>query len=280
MRANTIGGVVALLLFIAAAGGVFGYYLDQSHKTPPVTKTPQIESLTPQEITQLGSIGDNLGTTNQVLNIGADTLFRGNANVVGNLSVGGHLNANGPVTLSQLLITGSTAATGLSVGSNLDVTGTTTLQKSLTVNALTTVNSGLTVSGQLSAAGITAGSLSVNTISISGPLTIGHLRTNGPTPFFAPGAVGGGGTVNLGGNDTAGTININCSSAGCSANADLISVTYRAAFTAITHVLLTPKTAAAAAAEPFVTSSNAGFQVWTVNGSGHADLAYDYFVTQ
>lgn len=277
-RANTIGGVAAIFIFIAVAGAVFGYYLSQSKKSPPAPKSQSTETLSPQEIQQLGSIGTNLGTTNQVLNIGADTLFRGNANVVGGLTVGGHLDANGPVTLSQLLITGTTAATGLSVGSNLDVTGITTLQKALTVNALTTVNGGLTVSGQLSAGSITASSIAVNTIAITGPLTIGHLKTNGPTPFFANGATGTGGTVNISGNDTAGTITLN-TGAGASNSDALMTITFRAAYATTPHILLSPRSSEAAASQAYVEPTPAGFTVHANSPTG-GGMSFDYFVTQ
>lgn len=278
-RANVIGSIGALFLFLAVTGALGGYFYAQSKKSVTVTKTPNIETLTPSEINQLGSIGANLGTTNQVLNIGADALFRGKANIVGDLTVGGHLNANGPVTLSQLDITGTTAATGLNVGSNLNVTGTTTLQKALTVNSLTTINGGLTVAGQISASSISAGSLSVSSISISGPLSIGHLATSGPTPFYAPGADGSGGTVNINGNDTSGTININTGT-GPGANSTLMTVTFRAAFGASTRVQLTPLTAGAAQSEAYVLPTSTGFRILANTPPSGQPLSFDYLVTQ
>jgi hypothetical protein len=278
-RANTIGAVIALLLFVAVAGGVFGYYLNQTKKSTPPAKTPSIATLTPQEIQQLGSIGANLGTTNQVLNIGADTLFRGNANVVGNLTVGGHLNANGPVTLSQLDITGTTAATGLSVGSNLSVSGITTLQKGLTVDNLETVNGSLTVSGALSASSITASSIATNTIAITGPLTVAHLKTNGPTPFFANGATGTGGTVSIDGNDTAGTIQIN-TGIGPAVDGVLMTVTFRAAYSSAPRVLLSPTSKGAAISQAYVDVTGTGFSVLANNPTASTNLGFDYFVTQ
>jgi hypothetical protein len=278
-RANVIGSIITLFIFLIGLGILAGYYYSQSKKVKPTAKAPNIQTLTPSEINQLGSIGSNLGTTNQVLNIGADALFRGKANVVGDLTVGGHINANGPATLSQLDITGTTTAAGLSVGSNLGVTGTTTLQKALTVNALTTINSGLTVSGQISAGSISAGSISVSSISITGPLSVGHLVTSGPTPFFASGADGSGGTVSISGNDTSGTININTGT-GPIANAVLMSVTFRGSYGTTPHVQLTARTTGAAQAEAYVIPTSTGFRVLANTPLSGLPLSFDYLVTQ
>jgi hypothetical protein len=278
-RANVIGSIITLFVFLIGLGIVTGYYYSQSKKVQPAAKAPIVQTLTPSEINQLGSIGSNLGTTNQVLNIGADALFRGKANVTGDLTVGGKLTANGPATLSQLDITGAAATAGLSVGSNLGVSGTTTLQKALTVNALTTINSGLTVSGQVSAASVSAGAITVNSITITGPLSIGHLVTTGPTPFYASGADGSGGTVSISGNDTSGTININTGT-GPVADAVLMTITFRGSYGTSPHVQLTARTTGAAQAEAYVIPTSTGFQVLAhTPPSGHP-LSFDYLVSQ
>jgi hypothetical protein len=278
-RANTIASIIALFVFLVIAGGVIGYFYAQSRKPTPAPKSPTVQNLSQDEINKLSEVGANLGTAGQTLNIGANALFRGKAEVTGDLTIGGRLNANGPVTLSQLNITGTTAATGLNVGSNLIVSGTTTLQKSLTVNDLTSINSNLNVSGQISASGLTTNSLTVHTISITGPLTIAHLATGGPTPFFAAGAVGSGGTISISGNDTAGTININTGS-GPSADITLMTITFRAAYPAAPHVLLSPRTSGAAQAEAYVVSAGANFRVLAHTPPAGSTLSFDYFVTQ
>jgi hypothetical protein len=278
-RATVIGSIGALFVFLACLGAIAGYFYSQNKKPVTVTKAPNIETLTPSEINQLGNIGTNLGTTNQVLNIGADTLFRGTASIVGNLTVGGHFNANGPVTLSQLNVAGPTAATSLDLSSNLNVGGTTSLQKALTVNALTTINSGLTVSGQISAGSITASSIAVNSISLTGPLTIGHIVTSGPTPFYAAGSDGSGGTVSISGNDTSGSININ-TGIGPAANSVLMSVTFRAAFGAAPHIQLTAKSRGAAEAEAYILPTSTGFQILANTPPSGMPLSFDYLVTQ
>jgi hypothetical protein len=280
-RANSAGSIVVLILLLLGGGGIVGYVIANNHKAPAPVKTPAIETLSQSDLNKLGSVGSNLGTTNQVLDVGADALFRGKADVVGDLSVGGALNANGTVTLSQLNISGATAASNINVGDNLNVSGTTTLQKTLTANGTVNINSNLSVSGAASFGSLSASSLTVKSISIVGPLTIEHLSTSGPTPFYASGSVGAGGTVNISGNDTAGKLNINTGT-GPAANTILANITFRAAYSGDVHVLLSPLTSAAAAAQVYVTHNNAGFQVYALNTTGLSGkvMSFDYFVTQ
>jgi hypothetical protein len=278
-RANTIGGVSALFLVLIVAGGAGGYFYSQGKKATPAAKAPNIATLSPSELSQLGSIGANLGTTNQVLNIGADALFRGKAAVVGDLTVGGHFSANGPVTLSALSITGSSAVGSLNVGSNLNVTGTSTLQGALTVSSVATINNNLNVSGQISANGITTNSLSVKILSISGPITIAHLATGGPTPFYASGSDGSGGTVNINGNDTSGNLNINTGT-GPGAGATLMTVTFRAAYGSTPRVLLSPISSGAASSQAYAIPTSTGFQIRANTPPSGQTLSFDYFVTQ
>ena len=279
-RANNVSTVAAMLLVVLVLGGIGGYvYFAASKKTAAPTKV-QVQTLSPEDIKKLTDVSTSLGDTGQTLNIGAITLFRGKLDVGGDLSVGGRFNANGPVTLSQLNITGTTALSGLNVGSNLTVGGTTNLLKGLTVAQLLSVNGGLNVSGTASVSALNAQSISTQTISIAGPLTIGHLRTQGPTPGVTAGSgVGGGGTVNISGNDTSGTVNINTGNG--TAAGILATVTFRAAFTGGVHVLLTPLTGASAAAPVYVTRTAAGFTIRTDSPAPAGSvMAYDYLVTQ
>lgn len=278
-RANSISSVVGLLAFVLFVGGGIGFILALT-RSQPTPKTPTITTLSEDDIRKLTDIGTDLGTSNQTLNIGANALFRGKADIGGDLSVGGRFNANGPVTLSQLNITGTTALTGLNVGSNLIVGGTTTMQKSLTVNDLATFARGISVTGTASVNALNAGSIAVGNISISGPLTIGHLATQGPTPIASAGtAVGGGGTISISGNDTAGTLNINTGSAPPAGI--LASVTFRAAYTGNVRVLLSPLTSTAANLPAYVTRTSTGFQVRVDSAPATGSVfAFDYFVTQ
>lgn len=279
-HANSVSGVVTLIVALLIIGGAIGFsvsYLRQPSTT--TTKKPTVATLSQEELQKLTDLGTNLGNSNQILNIGANTLFRGNVNVTSDLTVGGRFNANGPVTLSQLNITGTTALGGLNVGSNLTVGGVTTLQAT-TINGLANVNGGLNVSGAASVNALNASNISVRTLAISGPLIISHIQTQGATPTVSGGsAVGGGGTVSMSGNDTAGTININTGSG--TAGGILASVVFRAPYTGGTHVLLTPLTGASASLPAYVSRTSTGFQI-RVDSPPPAGtvFAFDYFVTQ
>lgn len=276
-RANTGASITALFVFLVACGVTIGYFYAQSKKPQQQTKAPTIQTLSPADIQKLNEIGANLGTAGQTLNVGADALFRGKANVTGDLTVGGRLNANGPVTLSQLNITGNTAASGLNVGSNLNVTGNTTFGGTLTVNKLTTVNSNLTVSGNASVGALSASSIAVRNITISGPLTVSHLVSQGTAPIIAAISPGAGGTVSISGNDTTGQVNINT---GTSPGTALAQITFRAAYGGVVHVQLTPLTSDAATSGYFVTPTSTGFQVHAANPPSGRTLQFDFLVMQ
>lgn len=276
-RATTIASIASLFAFLILGGAILGYFLSQANKKAPVSNSPTLQTLSQSDLNKLGVSGQNLGSSGQVLSIGADALFRGKASVVGDLSIGGHLNANGPVTLSQLNITGNTAATGLNVGSNLVVTGTTTLQNAVTVSGLANFNSGINVVGAASVGSLNAGSIAVRNISISGPLTVSHLVTQGPAPTIAANSVGAGGTVSISGDDTAGQININT---GTGPGTTLATITFRAAYGATVHIALSPITSGAAAAQAYVTRNNGGFQVHANTAPAGSTLSFDYVVMQ
>lgn len=271
-RASVIASISALFLFLILLGGTAGYFYSSSKPHTVNSSGPKVQTLSQSELAQLGQIGSNLGTSNQVLNVQADALFRGQADVVGNLTVGGKINGTGSATLSQLNVTGATAT------ASLNVTGATTFQNALTVTGLATLGS-LTVSGATNLAALNANTISVRSISITGPLTIGHFVTQGPSPSIAAGSDGTGGTVSISGNDTAGQINVNTGT-GPGTNVTLASITFKAAFGASVHVQLTPLTSAAASAGAYVTRSATGFQLHANTPPGSNTLSFDYLVTQ
>lgn len=278
-RARVFASVSGLFIFLIAIGSVGGYFYSASKKNSPATK-PTVTSLSPEELAKLTEVGTNLGSSGQTLNIGANALFRGQVDITGALTVGGAFSANGPVTLSQLNITGTTALAGLNVNSNLTVGGATNLQQTLNVAGLATFSSGINAGGSSSVNALNAASISVQTINISGPLSIRHLATQGPAPIFVTGtAVGAGGTGNLSGNDTAGTVNFSTGSG--PAAGVLGTVTFRSAFTSTPHVLISPLTGAAGASNVYVTRTSGGFQLRTDTPlPAGAVVNFDYFVTQ
>ena len=280
VRANRTATVVVMLTVVAGIGAAVGFEISVLRNPPAAIKPTEVETLSSDELKKLADVGSSLGNTGQVLNIGADALFRRKVDVGGDLTVGGRFNANGPVSLSQLNISGATALNTLSVSSNMQVGGLTNLQRGATVGELLSVNGGLNVSGSASVSSLNAANISVQNITISGPLTIGHLITRGPAPSASAGtAVGGGGTISISGNDSAGTVNVN-TGAGPAAGV-LATVVFRAPYGTTVHVLLTPLTGASASLPAYVSRTSTGFQIRTDSPPpAGAVFAFDYFVTQ
>ena len=279
-KARVIASVSALFLalILLGAGGAY-FYLNSQVKAPAEPKL-SVSNLTPEDIAKLGEVGNNLGSSGQTLNIGADALFRSAVNVTGDTTIGGRLTSNGTASLNGLNLSGAAAGTSLNLSSNLNVGGTSTMQQSLTVAGLTTLSGGLNAGGNTSVNALNATSIAVRNITISGPLTVAHLVTQGPVPILVTGpAVGGGGTSSISGNDTAGTVTFNTGS-GPSAGV-LGTVTFRAAYTAGVHVLLSPITAGAASTSYYVTRTSGGFQIHAASPApAGTTISFDYLVTQ
>jgi cytoskeletal protein CcmA (bactofilin family) len=279
-RSRNYGRVAALLGAILVAGGVGGYFISigLNPQTAPKTATPKVETLSPAEISKLSQVGSQLGNSNQTLTIGANSVFQGKVNIGSDLTLGGQLNANGPVSISSLAISGATNLTNLSVAQALQVSGLTNAKNGLTVQGLAAINGNLSVSGAAAFGSLTSGSISAKSIQISGPFTIGHIVSTGPPVSSSNGtSIGAGGTTSVAGNDTSGTVTINVGSG--AAAGSLANVTFRAAYGANVHVLLTPVSTGAATANVYVTHTPTGFTINSaVTPSGN--LGFDYFVTQ
>jgi len=279
-RSRNFGRVAALLGAILAVGVVGGYFIAVGLKPPATSKTaaPKVETLSPAEIAKLGQVGSQLGTSNQTLTIGANTVFSNKVNIGSSLTLGGALNANGPVQIASLSIAGSTTLNNLAVAQALQVSGLTNAKNGLTVQGLAAITGNLSVSGAAATGSLTTGSISAKSISISGPFTIGHIVSTGPPVSSSNGgAIGSGGTTSVSGNDTAGTVTINIGSG--AGTGGLVNVAFRAGYGANVHVMLTPVSPGAAGASVYVTRTPNGF---TINAAAppSGSLSFDYFVIQ
>lgn len=273
-RAQLTAQIVGLFVMILGVGFASGYYFLKLRTPAPATSTPTtVTSLSAEDLAKLSQTSANLGSSGQTLNIGADALFRGKADVTGNLTVGGNFVANGPVSLPSLSLTGTG---GLSVTGPTSLAGTTTIGRSLSVAELIS-SSGLNVSGTTSTNALNATSITVRNLLISGPLTVGHVVSQGVAPGITAAAVGTGGTVSISGNDTAGTVNVNT---GTGPGSALATITFRGAYGSTPRVIITPLTDAATAAGAYVTRSTTGFQLRARTPSSGAVLSYDYIVVQ
>ena len=280
-KSRNYGRVVALLSIILVLGAVGGYFISiGTHPTTtPNGNTVKVQSLSPADIAKLSQVGNQLGTSNQVLTIGANTVFSSKVNVGSNLTIAGPLNANGPTSLSTINVSGQSNLTNLAISQALQVKGLTNAQAGLSVVGLSSLSGDLTVSGAVSVGALSATTISAKAIQLNGPFTVGHLVSSGANLSSSSGAsIGSGGTTNISGNDTAGTVNINIGT-GASAGT-LVSVAFKSAFGGVVHVMLTPRSAAAASASYYTTPSASGFTINTASAPGTGTLSFDYFVIQ
>ncbi len=278
--ARTRGQIVALLAVLVFGGGAAGFIIasvkGKNAVTTNVTPT-KVDNLSPEDLKKLAEAGTSLGESGQVLTIGANSVFKGKVDVASDLTLGGKFNANGPVTFGAVSSTGTSSFGAVAVNQNLQVNGQTTLSRGLSVQELLSVRGNANVSGGLSARTVTADTVSTKQLQLSGPFVFGHIATQGPTPGISGGSIGGGGTVNISGNDTAGTININPGNGGASGL--LASVTFRAQYAPSVRVIISPTSPAAAQVDAYVTRGPSGFQVRAA-GSTSGLMSFDYIVVQ
>lgn len=203
------------------------------------------------------------------------------------------LNVNGQTTLNNVKITGAlvlptAAAASASPSQNLSVAGAALIQGDTTAKGSLTVGGNLNVSGSASFAGnLNANQLTVKSATL-GNATIGHLITSGPTATASPNNAAGGGTVSMTGNDTAGTVTITTGN-GAPSSGDLITVTFRSAYTSTPHVTVTPvgigtaSSISAVGGIYYVSRSTSQFTIGVSKmqlGVGGVTYVFDYFVTQ
>lgn len=258
-----VAGVIALVSFL------------NSQKAP---ETPDIESqsLTTEALKDLANTDATVGNTAQTLTIqgsaviNGQTLARGNLNVAGNFQTGGTIQTPG-LTVSGTTNLGDTQINSLQIASNTAIQGTTTLRD-------------LNVSGATSFSGpVTASQITVTRLILSGNATLevpNHISFTGATPRRSVNnaVLGNGGSANLSGSDTAGTINLNSGNnptPGC-----FVTVQFNQAYTRQPRVSVTPVGSAAGQLQFYVERSNASFSVCSTNAAtSNRSFAFDYFVT-
>lgn len=251
----TIYVPIFAIIVIATAVGVILLYKHENTSQPSIAQ----QTLSPEQLSNLASSNNVIGSSNQVLTVQSSSIFNGQVLVRGQLQVAGQLQ------ISQMSINKN-----LSVAGNESVQGTLTLQSGLSVNG-----SG-TFSGAVSSPQITTGSLQLN-----GNLTLTHhLIISGPIPNSSTGPdIGSGGTTSVSGSDTAGTVTVNTGggpTAGC-----YLTVNFSTPFGSTPSVMLTPANASAASINYYVTRSSSNFSVCSASTppSGQS-FVFDYLVIE
>ena len=170
---------------------------------------------------------------------------------------------------------------GIQVDKNLEVGGTSTLQGAVSINNNLAIRGSVSVGGSLSAASLNIGSLTTTAITASGSISFGeHLVPTGAVPAVTAGRAAIGGSVQISGNDTAGTVTISTGS-GSALAGELATITFHKAFATTPKVQLTAINAESANLRFYAARSVGFFTIDTATPPAQgASYTFDYLVTQ
>lgn len=267
-----------LLLFIAVlliAGVVVAVAQLTEKEQDPENISYQGSELDQATLDKLLSKENNIGTPDQTLTVAANAIFDGKVLVKGDLDVAGKITMGQPLSLPGITVAGTSTFEDMQAKS-LSLLGSLTVQQSINVQESANITGNVSVGGTISASKISA-----DIIEFTKGLSLsGHVITGGGIPAISSGtAVGGGGTVSISGNDTAGTIVVNTGGgppAGIMAN-----INFTKAYDATPKVQITPVNSSTGNLNFYVERSKSGFSVGTSNApSGGTSYVFDYFVAQ
>lgn len=269
---------VYLLIFVVllVVAGVIAIVSFLNSQKAPEQADVQSQALTTEALKSLANTDASVGNTAQTLTIqgsaiiNGQTLTRGNLNVAGNFQTGGGIQAP-TITVSGAANLGDAQINSLQIASNTAIQGTTTLRD-------------LNVSGTSSFSGaMTASQITVTRLILSGNASLevpNHISFTGSTPSRTTNGsvLGNGGSANISGSDTAGTVNVNSGNnptAGC-----FITVKFNEAFTRQPRVIISPSGITASKMQYYTERNTTTFSVCSANApDANQSYAFDYFVT-
>jgi cytoskeletal protein CcmA (bactofilin family) len=262
--------VLFILVMILAVGVVVILTVKSKNDAQ---KTIGTTGLTQDALTQLANTDVTVGDAKQILTVQSNAVFAGSVLIRSNLEIAGALKVGGELALTSLKVSGQAQLNDTSVN-NLTVAGTLTLQGVLTIKNGINVNGNSNFSGNVTTTSLTTGQLQLN-----GDLNLTHHVTAGGTiPAATRGtAVGGGGSINLSGSDTAGSISISTGAAppaGC-----FVNVTFSQKFSGAPHVSIAPIGSTAGDLTYYVDRSTTGFSICsTTPAPANQTFGFDYVI--
>lgn len=268
-------GIIASLVVVALVLAAVGWYFAKGQpRTVPLAQ----KSLSDSDLEKLSTSTIGYDSGSQALTFNSGATFNKDLKVLG------------PVTVKDLTVSGTFTHNTTNVEKSLEVTGDTLLHGLVTAKGLLRVDGNLIVAGtstfngnaSFNGSAAFAGALSADSISVKsasiGGLSFGHIVTTGATPAISIGIGGGGGSVQISGDDTSGTVTINVG--GGAHTGDIANITFRTPFGSTPHINLTPVGASSASSAYYVTRSASAFTVGMVNPVPGVTYIYDYFVAQ
>ncbi len=256
-----------LTLFIAVAIVIAAIILNHKNSAPVIST----QNLTQSELDKLSRTDLNVGSSSQILTVGASAVFGGQVLMKQDLNVAGVIKVGGSLNLPGITVTGTSGFNQIAAN-QLTVSGDTNIQGQLNVGKNLSVSGSGSFGGSLSVNQLSAQSLTLN----SDLVLTHHIEAGGVSATAVAGSsIGAGGTVSISGSDTAGTVTINT---GTSPGAgSLINVTFNTPFTSAADVVITPLSSAAAVTPYYITRSTSGFSIETPSPPGPSEqLVFDY----
>lgn len=261
-----------LLIAVAGAITVVNYLNSKKAETPSSIANKE---LTAEDLKDLATTDVSVGDSAQTLNIQGSAIISGQTLMRGDLNVAGNFQTGGSVTTPNITVAG-TSNLGTAQINTLQVATNTAIQGSTTMRDLN-------VAGSASFSGpITASQITVTRLVMSGNAVLeipNHISFTGPPPRrdINAAVLGSGGTAQVAGSDTSGTITIhtgNNPTPGCFA-----TINFAVKFSIIPRVIVSPVNEGAGQTQYYVTRTASGFSICTVNAApARASFAYDYFI--
>lgn len=266
--------VIGFVLLFMVAAGITAFSFMSSQKKPPVA-TIGNQALSQEALAQLANTDAAIGSSAKTLTVQSDSVFSGQVLIRGALTVASNLQVGGNLQAPELTISG-TANLGTAQINRLQVATDTVVQGTSSLKDLN-------VAGSSSFNGpMTASQITVTKLILSGNSSLqvpNHISFPGATPGRSVNnaVLGAGGSANIGGSDTAGSISINTGGgpvAGC-----FVNVAFNQAFPSTPRVIVSPVGAGAGSLDYYVNRSTTGFSLCTnsVPPAGSA-FGFDYFV--
>jgi hypothetical protein len=271
-RFNVYVFVLAILVMMAVIVMALAYLDSRSNS---IGNNPTAsQNLSPSALQQLANSDTNVGSSGQVLNVESSAIFAGNVLARQDFQVAGNLTVGGTLAINNVSVAGTAQFGQIQINKNLNVAGDSNLQGNLTVTK------GLQVTGSGNFGGtVTASQITTSSLQLNGDLVLSHhIVTNGSTPSLKDGAaLGNGGTANLSGSDTSGSININTGSntaSGC-----FMTITFSSPFNSTPHVIVSPVGYSAGGLSYYITRTTTSFSVCDASTPpAGSSFGFDYVV--
>jgi hypothetical protein len=264
--------VIIIAMVIMATTIIFIAYL-QSQSSKGNTNL-QSQNLSQSALQQLANSDTTVGSSQYVLNVESNAIFAGQVIIRQGLEVASNLQVGGTGAFNNISVAGTGQFSQATINNNLTIGGTTSMQGSATIAKSLQVSGSGSFGGSLSTPQI-----STNDLQLNGDLVIQHhITVSGSIPTKSDGsALGNGGSVSIGGTDTAGSITVNTGqspTSGC-----FVTITFAAPYNDTPHVLVTPIGFAAGGLQYYVTRTATNFSVCDSSAPpASSSFGFDYFI--